>query len=35
VFSAPGLSIMDLDGSHVRALPTPGLGEITLPDWTD
>jgi TolB protein len=35
VFSAPGLSIMDLDGSDVIALPTPGLGEITLPDWTD
>ena len=34
VFSAPGLSIMDPDGSHVRALPTPGLGEVTLPDWT-
>jgi TolB protein len=35
VFSAPGLSIMDPDGSDVIALPTPGLGETTLPDWTD
>jgi TolB protein len=35
VFSAPGLFIMDPDGSEVSALPTPGLGETTLPDWTD
>ena len=35
VFSAPGLSIMDPDGSNLIALPTPGLGEVTLPDWTD
>jgi TolB protein len=35
VFSAPGLSIMDPDGSHVRALPTPGVGETALPDWTE
>jgi Tol biopolymer transport system component len=35
VFSAPGLSIMDPDGSNVSTLPTPGLGEITLPDWTE
>jgi TolB protein len=35
LFSAPGLSIMDPDGSNVIALPTPGLGETTLPDWTD
>jgi len=34
VFSAPGLFIMDPDGSQVRALPTPGVGEISLPDWT-
>jgi TolB protein len=35
VFSAPGLSIMDPDGSNVIALPTPGLGETSLPDWRD
>jgi TolB protein len=35
VFSAPGLSIMVPDGSHVRALPTPEVGETSLPDWTD
>jgi Tol biopolymer transport system component len=35
VFSAPGLFIMDPDGSDVRALPTPGVGETSLPDWTD
>jgi TolB protein len=35
VFSAPGLFIMDPDGTHVRALPTPGVGETSLPDWTD
>jgi Tol biopolymer transport system component len=35
VFSAPGLFIMDRDGSDVRALPTPGVGETSLPDWTD
>jgi TolB protein len=35
VFSAPGLFVMDPDGSNVIALPTPGLGETTLPDWTD
>jgi Tol biopolymer transport system component len=35
VFSAPGLFIMDPDGSEESALPTPGLGETTLPDWTD
>ena len=34
VFSAPGLFVMDPDGSDASALPTPGLGEITLPDWT-
>jgi hypothetical protein len=26
---------MDPDGSEVSAVPTPGLGETTLPDWTD
>jgi TolB protein len=35
VFSAPGLFVMDPDGSDVSALPTPGLGETTLPDWAD
>ena len=35
VFSAPSLFIMDPDGSDVRALSTPGVGETTLPDWTD
>jgi Tol biopolymer transport system component len=35
VFSAPGLFIMDPDGSDVRALHTPGVGETSLPDWTD
>jgi Tol biopolymer transport system component len=35
VFSAPGLFIMDPDGSDVRALNTPGVGETSLPDWTD
>jgi len=35
VFSAPGLVIMDPDGSDLRMLPTPGVGETSLPDWTD
>jgi Tol biopolymer transport system component len=35
VFSAPGLFIADPDGSDVRAVPTPGTGETSLPDWTD
>jgi TolB protein len=35
VFSAPGLFIMDPDGSDMKALPTPGVGETALPDWTD
>jgi Tol biopolymer transport system component len=35
VFSAPGLFIMDPDGSDVRALPTSEVGETSLPDWTD
>ncbi|MGH2577566.1 MAG: hypothetical protein ACRDG9_07435 [Actinomycetota bacterium] len=33
--SAPGLFIMDPDGGHVTALSTPGVGETSLPDWTD
>src|SRR5512132_4524086 len=35
VFSAPGLFIMDPDGSDVIALHTRGVGETSLPDWTD
>jgi Tol biopolymer transport system component len=35
VFSAPGLSIMNAGGSDVRALPAQGVGETSLPDWTD
>src|SRR5438094_766589 len=35
VFSAPGLFIMDPDGSRVIALQTPGIVETSLPDWTD
>jgi TolB protein len=35
VFSAPGLVIMDPNGSDLRMLPTPGVGETSLPDWTD
>ena len=35
VLSAPGLFVMDPDGSALRALPGPGVGETSLPDWTD
>jgi dipeptidyl aminopeptidase/acylaminoacyl peptidase len=35
VVSAPDLVIMDADGSDARALHTPGVGETSLPDWTD
>jgi hypothetical protein len=35
VVSAPCLIVMDPDGSDPRALPTPGVGETSLPDWTD
>jgi TolB protein len=35
VFSAPGLFIMDPDGGDLIALDTPGVGETSLPDWTD
>jgi TolB protein len=35
VVSAPNLVIMNADGSDARALPTPGVGETSLPDWTD
>jgi len=34
VFSAPGLFITDSDGTHMRELPTPAVGETSLPDWT-
>ena len=34
VFSAPGLFIMDPDGSQVRALRTPRVGVTSLPEWT-
>jgi Tol biopolymer transport system component len=33
VFSAPGLFVMDPDGSGVTAIPT-SVGETSLPDWT-
>ena len=35
VFSAPGLFVMNADGTGVTALPTSQLGETSLPDWTD
>jgi TolB protein len=35
VFSAPGLFIMDPDGSDARAFPSLGVGETALADWTD
>jgi hypothetical protein len=35
VASAPGLFVMDADGSNVMPVPTPGVGETTLPDWTE
>ena len=35
VFSAPGLFIMDPDGSDARAFPALGVGETALADWTD
>ena len=34
VFSAPGLFVMRLDGSHITPLPVEGLGETALPDWS-
>jgi Tol biopolymer transport system component len=34
VFSAPGLFVMDPDGTGVTALPTD-VGETSLPDWTE
>ena len=35
VLSARSLHVMDSDGSHVKTLPTPSVGETSLPDWTD
>jgi TolB protein len=35
VLSAPGLFIMGPNGKNPRALPSPGAGETSLPDWTD
>jgi TolB protein len=34
VFSAPGLFVMNVDGTGITALATPGTGETSLPDWT-
>jgi TolB protein len=34
VFSAPGLFIMNADGTGITALATPGIAETSLPDWT-
>jgi TolB protein len=34
VFSAPGLFVIDPDGTRVTALPTD-VGETSLPDWTE
>jgi hypothetical protein len=34
VFSAPGLFVMNPDGTGVTPLPTD-VGETTLPDWTE
>ena len=34
VFSAPGLFVMNLDGSDVSPIPT-SVGETSLPDWTE
>jgi TolB protein len=33
VFSAPGLFVMNADGTGVTSLPT-SVGETSLPDWT-
>jgi Tol biopolymer transport system component len=35
VFSTPGLSVMDPDGSDARAFPALGVGETALADWTN
>jgi Tol biopolymer transport system component len=34
VFSAPGLFVMGSEGGAATELPTPGVGETSLPDWT-
>jgi Tol biopolymer transport system component len=34
VFCAPGLFVMDADGTGVTSLPT-NVGETSLPDWTE
>jgi TolB protein len=34
VVSAPGLLVMNVDGTGITALATPGVGETSLPDWT-
>jgi TolB protein len=34
VFSAPGLFVMNPDGTGVTPLPTEQVGETSLPDWT-
>jgi Tol biopolymer transport system component len=34
VFSAPGLFVMQADGSGVTSLPLEGIGETSLPDWS-
>jgi Tol biopolymer transport system component len=35
VFSAPGLFVMNPDGTGVTSLPTDQSGETSLPDWTE
>jgi len=35
VFSAPGLFVMNPDGTGVIPLPTEHVGETSLPDWTE
>jgi TolB protein len=34
VFSAPGLFVMSSEGGPATELPTLGVGETSLPDWT-
>ncbi len=35
VFRAPGLFVMNPDGTGVTPLPTEHVGETSLPDWTE
>jgi Tol biopolymer transport system component len=35
VFSAPGLFVMNPDGTGVTPFPTDHVGETSLPDWTE